>query len=183
MFWVEVVMTDKGSQGGNVQELVDNPGAPYKDLKPCPCVLVQHSAASSIYVSNYEEKTYASFPNCRYNPVAGFQFGGASTWRNSQPPLEVAPPAVLPQPPQKGPAGHHETGNLAVFLNNRGDVTAYTSSGHKLWQARCCLTCLCEEVPLIIITTGVLITVTIIIRIVTTTTALPANARYLVGVS
>ncbi|KAL3153753.1 hypothetical protein ABBQ32_013344 [Trebouxia sp. C0010 RCD-2024] len=58
---------------------------------------------------------------CRYNPVAGFQFGGASSWRNSQPPLEVAPPAVLPQSPQKGLEGHHETGNLAVFLNNRGD--------------------------------------------------------------
>lgn len=71
----------------------------------------------------------------RYNPVAGFPFGGGS-WRNSQPPLEVAHPAVLPQAPQRGLQGHHDTGNLAVFLNNRGEVTAYTSSGHKLWQAR-----------------------------------------------
>lgn len=30
--------------------------------------------------------------------------------------------------------GHHETGNLAVFLNNRGEVTAYSATGHKLWQ-------------------------------------------------
>lgn len=72
---------------------------------------------------------------CRYNLAAGFQFGGMSR-RNSQPPLEVAPPAVLPRPPQKRREGHHESGNLAVFLNNRGEVTAYTSSGHKLWQAR-----------------------------------------------
>ena len=72
---------------------------------------------------------------CRYNPVANFAFGGAS-WGKSKAPLEVATPAVLPQPPQKGREGHHETGNLAVFLNNRGEVTAYTSSGHKLWQAR-----------------------------------------------
>ena len=74
-------------------------------------------------------------PICRYNPVASFPFGGGS-WRNPQAPLEVATPAVLPQTPQKGLEGHHETGNLAVFLNNRGEVTAYTSSGHKLWQVR-----------------------------------------------
>ena len=30
--------------------------------------------------------------------------------------------------------GHHEAGNLAVFLNNRGEVTAYSATGHKLWQ-------------------------------------------------
>ena len=71
----------------------------------------------------------------RYNPVASFPFGGGS-WGNSQAPLEVATPAVLPQPPLKGLEGHHKTGNLAMFLNNRGEVTAYTSSGHKLWQAR-----------------------------------------------
>ena len=50
------------------------------------------------------------------------------------PPLEVATPAILPQPPQKSSMGHHEAGNLAVFLNNRGEVTAYSPTGHKLWQ-------------------------------------------------
>ncbi len=52
----------------------------------------------------------------------------------SVPPLEVATPAVLPQPPQRSDMGHHEAGNLAVFLNSRGEVTAYSATGRKLWQ-------------------------------------------------
>jgi hypothetical protein len=52
----------------------------------------------------------------------------------SVPPLEVATPAVLPQPPQRSDMGHHEAGNLAVFLNSRGEVTAYSAAGRKLWQ-------------------------------------------------
>ena len=54
----------------------------------------------------------------------------------SVPPLEVATPAVLPQPPQRSDMGHHEAGNLAVFLNSRGEVTAYSATGRKLWQVR-----------------------------------------------
>lgn len=48
--------------------------------------------------------------------------------------LEVATPAVLPQAPSRNHMGHHQPGNLAVFLNSRGEVTAYDSSGTKQWQ-------------------------------------------------
>ena len=71
----------------------------------------------------------------RYNTVAGLPFGGANMG-TSIPPLEVATPAVLPQPPKKSDMGHHQTGDLAVFLNSRGEVTAYSSSGQKMWQVQ-----------------------------------------------
>jgi hypothetical protein len=69
----------------------------------------------------------------RYNAIVGLPFGG-SNMGGSAPPLEVATPAVLPQPPQRSDMGHHEAGNLAVFLNSRGEVTAYSATGRKLWQ-------------------------------------------------
>ncbi|BDA41145.1 hypothetical protein COCOBI_01-8000 [Coccomyxa sp. Obi] len=47
-------------------------------------------------------------------------------------PLEVAPPAFLPVP---GPRGLYQQGHgIAVFLNSRGEVTAYNSHGQRLWQ-------------------------------------------------
>lgn len=67
--------------------------------------------------------------------MAGLPFGGANMG-TSIPPLEVATPAVLPQPPKKSDMGHHQTGDLAVFLNSRGEVTAYSSSGQKMWQVQ-----------------------------------------------
>ncbi|DBA75927.1 TPA: hypothetical protein ACH3X2_008986 [Trebouxia sp. C0005] len=70
---------------------------------------------------------------CRYSAIVGLPFGG-SNMGGSVPPLEVATPAVLPQPPQRSDMGHHEAGNLAVFLNSRGEVTAYSATGRKLWQ-------------------------------------------------
>lgn len=71
----------------------------------------------------------------RYSAIVGLPFGG-SNMGGSVPPLEVATPAVLPQPPQRSDMGHHEAGNLAVFLNSRGEVTAYSATGRKLWQVR-----------------------------------------------
>ena len=45
---------------------------------------------------------------------------------------QAAPPTVLPIP---GPRGHYRHGlGLAVFLNSRGDVTAYRASGYQAWQ-------------------------------------------------
>lgn len=49
-------------------------------------------------------------------------------------PVEVAPPIVLPIP---GHRGHYlKPVNLAVFLNSRGEVSAYDERGHLMWQVR-----------------------------------------------
>ena len=57
-------------------------------------------------------------------------FGGVGG--GSAPPLEVTTPAALPLPP----SGRGDDGPkaLAVFLNSRGEVTAYDARGHKHWQ-------------------------------------------------
>ena len=46
--------------------------------------------------------------------------------------LQIAPPAVLPVP---GRYGHYRRGaGLAVFLNSRGEITAFDSTGAPYWQ-------------------------------------------------
>eukprot|EP00891_Asterochloris_glomerata_P007069 jgi/Astpho2/7069/e_gw1.00107.25.1_t len=69
---------------------------------------------------------------CRYSgPFGGITFGlGAADVTNQ---LEVAAPMMLPV---AGPDGHVR-GNRghAVFLNSRGDVTAYTFQGRQAWQS------------------------------------------------
>jgi hypothetical protein len=52
--------------------------------------------------------------------------------------LQVAPPIMLPVP---GKHGHYRVGKvgqkgIAVFLNSRGDMTAYDPQGEMLWQVR-----------------------------------------------
>eukprot|EP00887_Chlorella_sp_A99_P007059 scaffold2.g7059.t1 len=47
-------------------------------------------------------------------------------------PVEVAPPVVLPIPGQHGKYRGHKA--LAVFLNSRGELTAYSANGKLLWQ-------------------------------------------------
>ena len=48
--------------------------------------------------------------------------------------LEVAPPALLPVP---GPHGKvRRSRGYAVFLNSRGEVTAYNPRGRLEWQVR-----------------------------------------------
>lgn len=45
---------------------------------------------------------------------------------------QVAPPAFLPVP---GSLGLYQQGHgLTVFLNSRGEVTAYHPSGVQMWQ-------------------------------------------------
>jgi hypothetical protein len=51
-----------------------------------------------------------------------------------RPMLQVAPPAFLPVP---GPRGLYQQGHgLAIFLNSRGEVTAYSAHGEHIWQVR-----------------------------------------------
>jgi len=46
--------------------------------------------------------------------------------------LEVAPPALLPAP---GARGHiRRSRGQAVFMNSRGEVTAYSPHGQLAWQ-------------------------------------------------
>ncbi len=46
----------------------------------------------------------------------------------------MAPPAFLPLP---GPQGLHQRGHgLALFFTSRGELTAYSPAGERLWQAR-----------------------------------------------
>lgn len=46
----------------------------------------------------------------------------------------MATPAVLPLP---GPHGHYKRGyGLVLFLNSRGEVTAYYPYGERAWQVR-----------------------------------------------
>ena len=46
--------------------------------------------------------------------------------------LQVAPPAFLPVP---GTLGLYQQGHgLTVFLNSRGEVTAYDPHGEQMWQ-------------------------------------------------
>lgn len=46
--------------------------------------------------------------------------------------VQVAPPAFLPVP---GPRGLYQQGHgIAAFLNSRGEVTAYSPHGERLWQ-------------------------------------------------
>jgi hypothetical protein len=48
--------------------------------------------------------------------------------------VQVATPALLPLP---GPHGHYRRGyGLVLFLNSRGEVTAYHPYGERAWQAR-----------------------------------------------
>ena len=48
--------------------------------------------------------------------------------------LQVAAPAVLPLP---GPHGHYKRGyGLVLFLNSRGEATAYHPFGERAWQVR-----------------------------------------------
>ena len=48
--------------------------------------------------------------------------------------LQVATPAVLPLP---GPYGLYKRGyGLVLFLNSRGEVTAYHPYGERAWQVR-----------------------------------------------
>lgn len=48
--------------------------------------------------------------------------------------LQVAPPAFLPVP---GSLGLYQHGHgLTVFLNSRGEVTAYGPHGGQIWQVR-----------------------------------------------
>lgn len=67
---------------------------------------------------------------CRYNPLAGMPFGGLGG--GSPPLLEVATPAALPI--SSAGRGDSSPKALAVFLNSRGEVTAYDARGHKHWQ-------------------------------------------------
>jgi hypothetical protein len=51
-------------------------------------------------------------------------------------PVEVAPPVMLPVPGRRGgyrPSGIGQRG-MAVFLNSRGELTAYSHGGELLWQ-------------------------------------------------
>lgn len=53
---------------------------------------------------------------------------------NLQELLQVATPAVLPLP---GPHGHYKRGyGLVLFLNSRGEVTAYHPYGERAWQVQ-----------------------------------------------
>ena len=48
--------------------------------------------------------------------------------------VQVAPPAFLPLP---GPRGWHQRGRgLVLFLNSRGELTAFSPHGQRLWQVR-----------------------------------------------
>ena len=50
--------------------------------------------------------------------------------------MQVAPPAVLAVP---GPRGHFRPGSgLALFLNNRGELTAFDRHGMRSWQVTSC---------------------------------------------
>ena len=64
-------------------------------------------------------------------------FGGVGG--GSATPLEVATPAALPLPPSG--RGDDSPKALAVFLNSRGEVTAYDAKGHKHWQVSNCCAC------------------------------------------
>jgi len=67
---------------------------------------------------------------------------------------QVATPALLPLP---GPHGHYRRGyGLVLFLNSRGEVTAYHPYGERAWQARapsahalrtCCLPAARQQPP------------------------------------
>lgn len=50
-------------------------------------------------------------------------------------PVDVATPVLLPVPGRRGKY-RRGGGNLAVFLNSRGEVTSYDGQGHKVWQVR-----------------------------------------------
>lgn len=67
---------------------------------------------------------------CRYNPLAGMPFGGLGVSKAT--PLEVATPTALPLLPSG--RGDDSPKALAVFLNSRGEVTAYDAKGHQHWQ-------------------------------------------------
>ena len=55
-----------------------------------------------------------------------------TAWPQACTVLQVVSPVVLPIP---GPGGHYRQGlGLAVFLNSRGEVTAYHASGELAWQ-------------------------------------------------
>ena len=64
-------------------------------------------------------------------------FGGVGG--GSAPPLEVATPAALPLPPSS--RGDNSPKALAVFLNSRGEVTAYDARGHRHWQVSIFFAC------------------------------------------
>jgi hypothetical protein len=52
--------------------------------------------------------------------------------------LQVAPPIVLPMPGKQGRYRVGKVGQkgIAVFLNSRGEMTAYDPQGEMLWQVR-----------------------------------------------
>ena len=48
--------------------------------------------------------------------------------------VQVVPPVFLPV---RGEKGHYHHGlGMAVFLNSRGEVTAYHPTGDQAWQVR-----------------------------------------------
>ncbi|KAK9806239.1 hypothetical protein WJX72_006852 [[Myrmecia] bisecta] len=71
---------------------------------------------------------------CRYASSFGHGALGGRNYQEMLAPVEVAPPAFLPTP---GKHGHiWRSHGLAVFLNSRGEVTAYDPHGTKMWQVQ-----------------------------------------------
>ena len=57
--------------------------------------------------------------------------------------MQIAPPAFLPVP---GSLGLYQQGHgLTVFLNSRGEATAYDPHGEQMWQVSACL-CLSQQI-------------------------------------
>ncbi|KAK9789953.1 hypothetical protein WJX73_002050 [Symbiochloris irregularis] len=68
---------------------------------------------------------------CRPASLA-FLHSGLARGRDLADAVQVTAPVLLPIP---GPHGHYRAGlGMAVFLNSRGEVTAYHPLGHQAWQ-------------------------------------------------
>lgn len=69
-----------------------------------------------------------------FNGTICRQFRGSLDLSESAGHVEVAPPVMLPVPNKYGQYTGVRQKGLAVFLNSRGELTAYNWKGNRLWQ-------------------------------------------------